>query len=311
MSDTTSLHPRNRHRDRYNLPELVQAVPELAAFIVDQGNGRQTLDFHNPAAVKALNKALLADSYGIRFWDIPDGYLCPPVPGRADYIHHLADLLAKDNGGDIPGGRRIKGLDIGVGANCIYPIIGNREYGWQFVGADIDPVAVNMANLICQGNPALKGAVECRQQTKADNIFRQMIRPDEQFDFTLCNPPFHASAEDAAAGTARKLRNLGKAADKTRLNFGGQSNELWCDGGERAFILRMIEQSREVGMQCYLFSTLVSKKENLSPLSRALKQAGAKRIETVKMAQGNKVSRFLVWSFLSNTRRQAWREQRW
>ena len=44
--------------------------------------------------MKALNKALLAHFYAVKHWDIPDGFLCPPVPGRADYVHHLADLLA-------------------------------------------------------------------------------------------------------------------------------------------------------------------------------------------------------------------------
>lgn len=314
----SSLHPRNRHRERYDLAALAETTPELASFIVERTGGALTLDFHDPAAVRTLNQALLAHSYGVRFWDLPPGYLCPPVPGRADYIHHLADLLAADNGGLLPVGRKIRGLDIGVGANCIYPIIGHREYGWQFVGADIDPVAVNMVNLISQGNPTLKGAIEGRLQADSMDIFRHMIRADEQFDFTLCNPPFHRSAEDAAAGSARKIRNLGKSAGKpagkavgAELNFGGQHNELWCEGGELGFIQRMIEQSREYGMQCYLFSTLVSRKENLSPLSRTLKAAGAKRIETVNMSQGNKISRFLVWSFLSQSKRQQWRAQRW
>jgi len=92
------LHPRNRHHQRYDLPALCQAHPELQGFITLNPVGEQTIDFANPLAVKALNKALLAHFYAVKHWDIPDGFLCPPVPGRADYIHHLADLLALDTG---------------------------------------------------------------------------------------------------------------------------------------------------------------------------------------------------------------------
>jgi 23S rRNA (adenine1618-N6)-methyltransferase len=43
----------------------------------------------------------------------------PSIPGRADYIHYIADLLAESNNGIIPRSWD-QGLDIGIGANCIY-----------------------------------------------------------------------------------------------------------------------------------------------------------------------------------------------
>jgi 23S rRNA (adenine1618-N6)-methyltransferase len=86
--------------------------------------------------------------------------LRPPIPGRADYIHYIADLLAENNGGKIPKGKQIKCLNIGVGANCIYPIIGNQEYGGSFVGADVDPVSIASANKIIEFNPFLKPVAE-------------------------------------------------------------------------------------------------------------------------------------------------------
>ncbi len=123
------LHPRNRHNGRYDLATLCQVTPELTQFLTLTPGGEQSVDFANPQAVKALNKALLAHFYAVKNWDIPDGFLCPPVPGRADYIHHLADLLGETSG-TIPANASI--LDIGVGANCIYPLIGVHEYGWRF-----------------------------------------------------------------------------------------------------------------------------------------------------------------------------------
>jgi hypothetical protein len=103
--------------------------------------GTESIDFANPAAVKALNQALLKKFYDIAHWDIPPGYLCPPIPGRADYIHHVADLLAGEHEVAIPRGPSVAVLDIGIGANCVYPIVGCHDYGWQFVGTDIDVFA--------------------------------------------------------------------------------------------------------------------------------------------------------------------------
>ncbi|WP_368411576.1 23S rRNA (adenine(1618)-N(6))-methyltransferase RlmF [Amphritea sp. 1_MG-2023] len=305
------LHPRNPHQGRYDFDALCQLCAELKPCVVVSRRGDQTIDFHDPVAVKALNKALLMQHYGIQFWDIPAGYLCPPIPGRADYIHYLADELAADNGGVVPEGRMIQGLDIGVGANCIYPLIGNRTYGWQFVGTDIDPVSVNTANLIAEANTALKGQLTCRLQADAKLIFKGVIKPSDRFDFTLCNPPFHGSAQETEAANRRKLRHLGQPADSVKLNFGGQSNELWCPGGELAFIKRIITQSKDVAAQCYLFSCLVSKETHIPQLKGALKNAGARRVKVVAMTQGQKQSRLLLWTFQSDNARLQWRETYW
>jgi len=139
------LHSRNKHRERYDFKLLTNSCPELTQFITENKYGDETIDWFNAEAVKILNKALLIHYYNLTYWDIPSGYLCPPIPGRADYIHHIADVMSISNNGEIPKGQHIKCLDIGVGANCVYPIIGNSEYGWSFIGSDIDPDAINSA----------------------------------------------------------------------------------------------------------------------------------------------------------------------
>lgn len=318
----SALHPRNQHRQPYDFDVLTKASPELAPFVLLSRQGRQTVDFSDPRAVKQLNGALLKHHYAIEHWDLPEGYLCPPIPGRADYIHHLADLLARVNGGEVPRGRGVQGLDIGVGANCIYPIIGSREYGWRFVGVDIDKVAVEAASLILSANSGLKKLVRCRLQAQPGSIFAGVVKPDEQFDFVVCNPPFHRSEQEAQAGSRKKVRNLsvsrGRAAlprpdnqTTATLNFGGQRHELCCEGGERAFIGRMIEQSAAVASQCLWFSSLVSKHEHLAELYRDLKRAGVAQSVTVKMAQGQKISRFIAWTYQDPAQQAAWRERRW
>jgi 23S rRNA (adenine1618-N6)-methyltransferase len=289
----TELHPRNRHRAPYDFKQLIKKCPDLAKFVVINSYGNESIDFTNPVAVKILNKAILKVFYNIT-WDIPEHFLCPPIPGRADYIHYLADLLSASNKGIIPQGKKVSVLDIGVGANCIYPLIGHREYGWSFVGTDIDPVAIAIANGIIQHND-LTEVIEIRLQKSSSNIFKGVLSDNSTFDISMCNPPFHTSFSEAKAGTKRKWKNL-KVKTKA-LNFGGQSNELWCLGGEVAFIKCMIEES--VHVNCKWFTTLVSKASNLSNIYKALDQARALEVKTIHMGQGQKQSRIVAWRFFS------------
>ena len=310
LFEKLSLHPRNRHRGRYDFAPLSQALPVLKDFLIANpfDASELTIDFANPAAVKALNAALLKAFYGVDSWRIPPGYLCPPIPGRADYLHHAADLLAANANGNIPRGPGIRVLDIGVGANCIYPLIGHHEYGWRFVGTDTDAVALGAAQQIVDANEGLAAAIEFRLQTSPRKIFEGILAPDERFDIVLCNPPFHASAHAAEAGSIRKWKNLGKAGGLSgnaesipKLNFGGQAAELWCEGGEVGFVCRMVAESAQprtqTRAQVSWFSTLVSREEHLPEIYSVLKEVGAHRVETIDMAQGQKKSRIVAWNF--------------
>lgn len=306
------MHPRNRFQSRYDFPRLIAGIPDLARYLRPNPAGDMSIDFADPAAVTALNRALLKDAYGISYWDVPPGYLCPPIPGRTDYIQHVADLLATSHGGSVPGGKTVVVLDIGVGANCIYPIIGVSEYGWRFVGSEIDPAALQSARTIVAKNPSLSGRIECRQQTSSASIFHGIVRPGEAFDLTVCNPPFHASAAEAAQGTRRKLRNLSgaRAAAAPVLNFGGQARELWCRGGEAAFVRRMIAESATLPDTCLWYTTLVSKSDSLPAIYRALDQAGVADSRTIAMQLGQKQSRIVAWTFIALPEHPVWRRKR-
>jgi len=304
------LHPRNIHRDRYNFSDLVLSSPELKTSVIkNKFNNEETINFSDPVAVKLLNKALLKLYYEVTYWDIPPNNLCPPIPGRADYIHYVADLLAEMNNGIIPTGKNIQVLDIGVGANGIYPLIGQHQYDWNFVGSDIDKAALTSLKKVIEANPGLHKKIELRLQDKPAHIFLNLISVDEKYDLTICNPPFHASAKEAQAGTSRKIQNLG--LKKKDLNFGGKHNELWCPGGEAEFINKMIKESASFKNNCLWFTTLVSKKENLSGIYGELKRVKVTEVKTVEMAQGQKTSRFVAWTFISKLSRNEWRKERW
>ena len=308
------LHPRNRFRTGYDFEALCVAFPDLAGFVAPNAHGNTSIDYADPRAVKALNQALLVSAHGLHAWDTPDGALCPPVPGRSDHLHYLADLLASDGDRDpasAPRGRDVRVLDIGMGANCIYPLIGASEYGWSFVGTEVDPQSWSWAAELVAAHPAVADRIECRLQSSAERCFEGVIKADETFALSVCNPPFFASAEEAAEGNRRKRRNLGRrnardAGDgppRTARNFGGQGGELWCPGGELEFVMRMISQSAARPRQCGWFTTLVSRSAHLPRLRRALQDADAVDVQELDMAHGQKRSRILAWSFMARRER--------
>jgi len=308
----STLHPRNRHQGLYDFPQLVQTSPALGKFVSANAHGDLSIDFSDPNAVKELNRALLADHYGIRVWDIPPHALCPSVPGRADYIHYLADLLASANDGVVPKTKTLQMLDIGTGASCIYPLIGHSEFGWRFVASDINATSLASAQAILDANPLLAKQITLRLQASPTAIFNGVVRDDDWFDLAMCNPPFHASIAEAQEGARRKWNNLGRIVDETpHLNFGGQEAELRCPGGEQAFIQRMITESALIPTRCFWFSSLVSKSASLPGIYAELKRVNVLAHRTIDMRQGQKKSRLVAWTFLTPVQQTAWRKLRW
>ena len=309
--EKSELHARNKNRERYDLKALLIAVPDLKAHIKPNKFGDDTVDFADPKAVKLLNTALLKHYYGTKYWEFPDENLCPPIPGRADYIHNLADLLKESNFGRMPAGEKITCLDTGTGASCIYPLLGVTEYDWRFIGSDIEPKSLESAKKIVEAN-GLDAKIELRLQKDKSAIFKNIICQDEKIDITLCNPPFHSSAEDAQKGTKRKVQNLtDRKVESAQLNFSGVSNELIYDGGEHQFVHTMIAESKKVAQNVYWFSTLVSKQSNLKGIYKALETLKAVQVKTIPMGTGNKSTRVVAWSFLSKEEQKQWREFRW
>ncbi|MEJ6776865.1 MAG: 23S rRNA (adenine(1618)-N(6))-methyltransferase RlmF [Crocinitomicaceae bacterium] len=308
----SKLHSRNRNRERYDLKVLTSIETELKNYIRPNKHGDDSIDFSKPLAVKLLNKAILNHYYGIKYWEFPDENLCPPIPGRADYIHHMADLLCENNFGTIPTGDKITCLDIGIGANCIYPIIGVTEYQWKFIGSDINPKSIESAQKIISSNPSLIKRVECRLQNTPKAIFNSIIDKEEKVDITLCNPPFHSSIEDAQKVTQRKIKNLsGGEVNSTKLNLAGVNKELLFEGGEIKFIQNIIRESKANSKNCFWFSTLVSKQSNLKGIYQTLEKINPYQIKTIPMGTSNKSSRIVAWTFLSREEQKKWKKIRW
>jgi len=308
----TRLHKRNRNRERYDLAALVNVHSELKEHVKPNKRGDDSIDFSDPKAVKHLNKALLNHYYGIENWDFPDENLCPPIPGRADYIHYMADLLSESNFGTIPKAENnVTCLDIGVGASCIYPILGVVEYGWNFIGSDIDAASIESANNIVQSNKALENKIDCRLQKSDKAYFKNVISEEDRIDLSICNPPFHSSEQEAKQANQRKVDNLsGKSTNPIVLNFAGVKKELICEGGEFRFIQDMILESKDYSKSCFWFSSLVSREKHLKALYKVLRSVNALHVRTISMSTANKSSRILAWTFLSKAEQKVWSD-RW
>jgi len=279
------VHPENPFISNYNFDLLCKAFPPLENFVFENKFGTQTIKFADSDAVRALNIALLKNQYNID-WDIPKHNLCPPIPGRLDYLLYANDLIQKSD---------IHILDIGTGANLIYPILAKCHFGWKCTASEVDMDSIKHAKKIMEINSSLRN-IDIKHQKSKDRIFETIVQPNHEFDMVVCNPPFYKNQKDADENNLRKVKNL-KLSVKNKHNFGGQSNELWYKGGEEAFIIKMIQESTHFKEQVHWFTTLVSKKESLKNIKRVLAKVNPNIIKIVEMGQGNKKSRFVAWTY--------------
>lgn len=288
---TPNFHPKNKHKSGYNFNALCKSFPKLKSFVFFNKYETKTIDFANPEAIKYLNTALLKHYYGIEFWEFSDDHLCPPIPGRADYIHHIADLLKSFKIEE-----NITVLDIGTGASCIYPLLGNAEYNWTFIGTDIDKNSLKNAQNIIDKNK-VNEVISLRQQRDSFKIFEGILKDDDVFTVSMCNPPFFKSEEEAKTATKNKLKGLNIGGGEVVRNFSGTHNELCYIGGEKAFVHNYLYESSLYKKSCYWYTTLVSKKDLVKGMQASLKKLGATEVKVISMGQGNKISRIVAWTF--------------
>lgn len=281
------MHSKNLHASGYDLENLATLYTPLRPFILKKTSGESHIDFSNYKAVKILNEALLQVHYNIRSFGIPDSFLIPPVPSRADYIHHLAELTQKST---------TRVLDIGTGASLIYPLLGSSIYNWKFKTVDVNPEAIKIATKQLVANPDLNGTIEIMLQPDRGCIFKNVLLDGEHYTFTMCNPPFYSSENEALKANNQKNRNLGISMNSR--NFNGISNELWCNGGEALFIKRMIKESILFKTQVQWFTCLISKSSHLPKIYKQLEKSNA-TYKTIPMEHGKKKTRFVAWQFTS------------
>jgi 23S rRNA (adenine1618-N6)-methyltransferase len=294
------LHKNSLHNKQYDFDVLIAHYEALKPFVFINDFQTQTIDFSNPEAVKALNTALLFINYNVKFWEFPDENLCPPIPSRADYMHHLADLLRRSHLET-----KVNVLDVGTGASCIYPLLGHAIYNWNFVGTDIDEKSLQIAQKIIDNN-TLGNAITLRFQKDYQHILKGILKPSDKFTAAVCNPPFFKSQSDALEATKTKLKGLGKQGDNVVRKFSGTPTELCYAGGEKAFLHNFLYESSQYKQQCFWFTSLVSNVSHVKSMEASLKKLGVTEFQVLDMIQGNKVSRVVAWTFLTKAEQEDW-----
>ncbi|XP_010531505.1 PREDICTED: methyltransferase-like protein 16 [Tarenaya hassleriana] len=337
----STTHPRNKYSDSPpDFALLASLYPSFKPYVFFSGT-RPRIDWADYNATRELTRILLLHDHGVNWW-IPDGQLCPTVPNRLNYIHWIDHLLSSNiiqnpggNGGDI------RGFDIGTGANCIYPLLGASLFGWGFVGSDVTDVAIEWAEKNVKSNPPhISDLIEIRQveihkESSLDNesrdldtentesgmnsyrtrpeeaelapssmsycpasanksysgppILVEVVRENETFDFCMCNPPFFETLEEAGLNP--------------KTSCGGTPEEMVCEGGEKAFVTRMIEDSVVLKQRFRWYTTMLGKKVNLKILMSKLREVGATIVKTTEFVQGRTSRWGLAWSFMPPVRK--------
>lgn len=301
--DGERMHPRNVFAAANpDFAALAATHPRLLPYLVETKDGRRTIDFASWDATVELNRALLDTFYGVKHWDVPRGHLCPPAANRANYVHWIEDLLELSRPASASAsaaGPAVVGLDVGVGASCVYPLIGASLNGWRFVGIDVTDVAVASARANAAGNPAIRHLIEIRDartfslrrrdSARDGSVILPAIEEDERFAFCMCNPPFFDLDRIAS-----ERRRPNRASD-----FGGSDAETACPGGERAFTARIFEDSLLLRDRVHWYTTMCGKKETVKHLRRALasREARVAAVRTTVFRQGKTARWGVAWSF--------------
>lgn len=275
------MNPKNKYfKNPPDFKILSEKHPEFRKYIKKVNENYYTIDWKDSNALKELCRVLLLNDYNIQYWEIPDGYLIPSITGRCNYIHWIHDLLEEDC---IQNSELITGIDIGCGANCIYPLLGNKIYKWKYVCSEVNSMSIEIANRIINKNN-LTEEINIIHQTNSKYIYKNILSSTSHIYFSMCNPPYFSFEE-------KKHDNPNTSCEYT-------SQEVYCEGGEYKFIKKMIKESKIFQNNVIWFTTLVGKKSNLNLLLEYLaKIKEIKRIKDITFYQGKLARWGLAWSY--------------
>ena len=251
-------------------------------------NGRVSLNFKDLEAVRALTCTLLREDFGLSI-NIPLERRIPTVPLRLNYIHWVEDLIGHQNS-DKSTLRR--GIDIGTGASCIYPLLGTTLNGWYFLATEVDDMCFNYAKKNMEQNnlsDPIK-AVKVPQKT----LLMGTLKEESQiiYDFCMCNPPFFANQLEAKGVNSQNPRR----PPPSSVNTGGIT-EIMAEGGELEFVKRIIHDSLQLEKRLRWYSCVLGKKCSLASLKEELHIQRVPNVTSTELCQGRTMRWALAWSF--------------
>ncbi|ETN82298.1 hypothetical protein NECAME_02035 [Necator americanus] len=305
MSLNRYMHPRNPYKDKPpDFNDLATRFADFRAHCTLGNNGKVFVNFQEDGAVRSLAKALLKKDFDLEV-ELPHGCLVPRVPQRLNYILFVEDLLELNH---IK--KDIVGIDIGTGASCVYALLGARWAGWRFVATEADKTAAMAAfnNVARNGLSQLVKVVHVSEHSSS--LIKDLARQfsDLQFSFCMCNPPFFQSCEtdkrfsvDTTSGSLlNECTTDSEEAERAppRSATLARRGELEVEGGEVAFVGRLIDDSVLLQTQVSIYTTMLGKKSSITALSRRLSRIDGVRFTVSTLSQGRTQRWVLAWTFL-------------
>ncbi|KAF2074165.1 hypothetical protein CYY_004536 [Polysphondylium violaceum] len=304
------------HKDniyRYNPPDFKLLAKKYISFdryIINKTERIYNIDWKDPNAVKELTKVLLDHDFNLKI-ELPPNYLCPTITLRVNYLCWVNELLQQQQQQQqqqpqtITKGNTIKGIDIGTGTSCIFPLLGYRLFEWSFIGLDIDPIVLEYAQKNIDINNLNQyislfyneqQQVERKQLQQKEEVegeqsilknYLNSTNQEDVYDFCICNPPFFKDEKE-------KLINPNTTCTAS-------TNELITDGGELNFIKILIKESLVYSNRVKIFTTMVGKKVNLSKIQNELLSLNIPKdqIRSTELAQGKSSRWAISWSTMN------------
>jgi 23S rRNA A1618 N6-methylase RlmF len=287
------MHPRNPYSSPINIALLARQFPDLCDHVISRSsNGHVVYDWHAPGATYAVTRALLKRDFDLE-WQQPLQHLCPPVPGRMNYLLWVQDLALQDGAA---AAADVCVADIGTGASAIFPLMGARRFGWSFVALDSNEDALSHARANVERN-GLQQLIAV-QHVAGDSSIIDAINAHPNITHTMCNPPFFsASSSSAWRQRAPAARAGGRGAMSA---CAAVEPELFTQGGEVAFMRKIIEESAAspCSRRVKWFTCMVGIKADLAALKSACYSAGATQLRCTTFYQGQTLRWGLAWTFL-------------
>lgn len=253
-----------------------------------------SLDFADPESSRVLAQAVFWTEYKLRV-ELPKGHLIPTIPNRVDYILWIEDLLRYAQGAGLMESKDIRGIDVGTGPSCVFPLLGARIHpDWHFTATDVDESSCRVARENVSTNE-LNDRISIIHNTNPRTILLAAAPLDSssRFTFAMTNPPFYDGPEDLDACRQLKSNAPSESPEYT-------ASEYFFDGGELSFISIMFEESCRLRDRILWYTSVVAKKSNLKPLRRLIKgHPDVKTYHWTRWIQGSTSRWAIAWSFSS------------
>ncbi|XP_624889.3 U6 small nuclear RNA (adenine-(43)-N(6))-methyltransferase [Apis mellifera] len=284
MSLRKFMHPRNKYKKIPDFNELALLYPEFRDIANIDLTGKIKIDFKNEESLRVLTEVLLKHDFNLEV-KIPPNKLVPTLPLRINYILWIEDLMKYISFNEM---QEVIGIDIGTGAVCIYPLLFAKMYGNQMIGTEVDETSIQTAIQHIENNK-LHHIIKVFKVNEG-TILKGIIKENNIYHFTICNPPFF-EIEELSEKIIKRL--------PPRNASTGNKVELRVQGGERAFITQMIKESIEIKEKIKIYTTMCGKRNNLLFLLKFLKQKNIENVTWTEFCQGHTKRWGLAWSFLS------------